>query len=222
MNLQLTQPQFNSQRDFHELPDKGYQYLAQFGTSQANVHKAGTQKVFPSKASQLIEQGDFDWRISAQDAVDEAQMFINMGTYGKKTNLGTTRADTMNVHSAQTSHQNHEPPTSIHSNQSGMTKQLGASAGVPPFLSKDLSSFAIHELNNQFRQNLMNTVSLQRANANTLAGHNYNKVGASSNMSNGKSATSQPEWLSSEHKTEESKQHAQMISNNIQQWKRSQ
>ena len=60
MNLQLTQPQFNSQRDFHETPEKSYPYMAPFGTSQANVQKAGTQKIFPSKAGILIEQVDVD------------------------------------------------------------------------------------------------------------------------------------------------------------------
>ena len=160
MNLQLTQPQFNSQRDFHEAPDNSYHFITAAGTSQANVQKAGTQKIFPSKASKLIEQGDSDQqRLGAHQAKDEAHAFINKRSYSKKTNLGSTRADTMNMNSVQVSQQNNEVPLSIHSNQSGMIKQLGGTNGVPSILSKDLSNYAINELNQQFRQNLINTMN---------------------------------------------------------------
>ena len=57
---------------------------------------------------------------------------------------------------------------------------------------------------------------LSRPHGNVLTGHNYNKVGASSNMSNGKTPMAQPDWLGGEPKTEEDKNHSQRISNNIQ------
>ena len=44
-----------------------------------------------------------------------------------------------------------------------------------------------------------------RPHANVLTGHNYNKVGASSNMSNGKSAISHTDWMGSELMTEDDK-----------------
>lgn len=67
--------------------------------------------------------------------------------------------------------------------------------------------------------NLMNTMNLQQR---ATAGQTYNKVGAGSNLSNGNSMISQHDQPGGEQKAVDSKQHVQMVSNNIQQWKRSQ